>query len=181
MPRNPTNNFKFKNCLFGAASIVKSSDKEKYVYIGYEITLDSSGSWSFDNNTARNFIIFGVDNSSSSHADNHKNNFLVLGEGPTFGINGSFGSPEKKFNVNFSKANTKFCLSLHYNADHSYLFVNGKQIFNLKLTKNVNFPTQFCLESVSGGFSATESREVSLKRNCMIFQSVAILLVNLTY
>ena len=26
---------------------------------------------------------------SSSHADNHKNNFLVLGEGATYGINGS--------------------------------------------------------------------------------------------
>ena len=25
-----------------------------------------------------------------------KNNFLILGLGPTFGINGSFGSPEKK-------------------------------------------------------------------------------------
>ena len=33
-PRNPTKNFKFKNCLFGAASVVKNSDKEKYVYSG---------------------------------------------------------------------------------------------------------------------------------------------------
>ena len=28
-PRNPTNNFKFKNCLFGATNTVKNSDKEK--------------------------------------------------------------------------------------------------------------------------------------------------------
>ena len=34
-PRKPTNNFKFNNCLFGAANIVKNSDKEKYVYSGY--------------------------------------------------------------------------------------------------------------------------------------------------
>ena len=27
-PRNPTNNFNFKNCLFGATSIAKNSDKE---------------------------------------------------------------------------------------------------------------------------------------------------------
>ena len=60
---------------------------------GYEITFDSAGSWSFDNGTARIAITFGVHNSSSSHTDNHKNNFLILGEGPTFGINGSFGSP----------------------------------------------------------------------------------------
>ena len=30
-----------------------------------------------------NFIVFGVYNSSSSHTDNRKNDFLVLGEGPT--------------------------------------------------------------------------------------------------
>ena len=83
-PRNPTNNFKFKNCLFGATSIVKNSDKEKYVYSGYRITFDSAGSW-----TNRNVIIFGIDNSSSSHSDNLKNTFLVLREGLTFGINGS--------------------------------------------------------------------------------------------
>ena len=38
--------------------------------------------------------IFGVDNSSSFHADNLKNNFLVLGEGDNFGINGNFSSPD---------------------------------------------------------------------------------------
>ena len=26
-PRNPTNDFEFKNCLFGATNIVKNSDK----------------------------------------------------------------------------------------------------------------------------------------------------------
>ena len=65
MARNPTNNFKFKNCLFGATNIVKNSDKEKYVYTGYRITFDSAGVWSFDNDTPRNVTIFGVDNSSS--------------------------------------------------------------------------------------------------------------------
>ena len=44
----------------------------------------------------------------------------------TYGINRSFGSPEKKFNINFTKANTKFRLSLHYSADNNYLIVNGK-------------------------------------------------------
>ena len=57
---------------------------KKNVYSGYGITFDSAGSWSFDNDAARNVIIVGVDSSSSSHADNGKNNFLVLGEDPTF-------------------------------------------------------------------------------------------------
>ena len=55
------------------------------------------------------------------------------GEGPTFGINGKFGSPDKKkFSINFSQGNTKFCLGLHYNTDNNYLFVNGKEIFKFK-------------------------------------------------
>ena len=62
-PRNPTNNFKFKNCLFGTTGIVKNSDKEKYVYSGYRITFDSAGSWSFDNDTDRYVKVYGVDNS----------------------------------------------------------------------------------------------------------------------
>ena len=107
---------------------------------------------------------------SSSHADRRKNNFLVLGKDPTFGINRRFCSPEKKFSTNFSKANTKFYLSLHYNADNTYLFVHGKEIFKFKSDNlNVNFPTQFCFESIPNGYSAIESREVSFNGNVYDF------------
>ena len=59
--------------------------------------------------------------------------------------------------------NTNFCLGLHYNADNSYLFVNGKEIYKFKAdNKNVNFPTQFSLESMPNRFSVTESREAFL-------------------
>ena len=50
--------------------------------------------WNFGYDFARDVVIYGVVNSSSSHANNCKNNFLVLAEDPTCGINGSFGSPE---------------------------------------------------------------------------------------
>ena len=91
----PLKNFTLKNCLFGATNIAKSSDKESFVYSAYGIAFDGKRKWNFDNDYARNAIICGVDNSSSSHSDNLKNNFLVLGEKDTFGINGSFGAPEK--------------------------------------------------------------------------------------
>ena len=48
--------------------------------------------WSFDSDFARNVVIVCVDNSSSSHTNNLKDNFSVLGEGPTQGINDSTGS-----------------------------------------------------------------------------------------
>ena len=68
---------------------------KKYVYSGYRTAFDGKGEWSFDNDYARNVIRFEVDNNSSSHTDNLKNIFSILSEGDTFGINGSFGAPEK--------------------------------------------------------------------------------------
>ena len=64
-------------------------------------------------------------------------------------------------------------MSLQYNANNSYLFVNGKEIFKFKAdNENVDFPTQFCLGSISNGFSAAESREVSLNGNVYDFSVV---------
>ena len=103
------------------------------MYSGYGIAFNGGDHWSFGYGTPRNVIIFGVDNSSSSYVGNLKNNFLILAKCTTFGINGSFGSPEKKLRINLTKATTKFCLSLHYNVDNSNLFVNGKEIIIFKL------------------------------------------------
>ena len=52
--------------------------------------------WHFGNDFATNAITFGADNSSLSNTDNHKNNFLILQEISTYGINGSFGHQKKK-------------------------------------------------------------------------------------
>ena len=132
-------NFTLKNCMFGATDIVKNSDKEKYVYSGYIIASEGKGSWGVDNDFARNVVIFGVDDSSSFHTDNQKNDFLILGEGDT---------TEKKFSINLSKTKTKFCL--HCNGNNTYLFVNGKEIHKFKASKkSINFTTQFCLGRIS--------------------------------
>ena len=63
---------------------------------------------------------------------------------------------KKKISINFSKADKKNCLSLLYNVDNSYLFFNEKKTLKkLKAeNKSVNFPIQFCVESISNGFSA---------------------------
>ena len=77
------------------------------MYSGHGIAFNGKGEWSFGDDYAKNVVIFGVDNSLSFHVDNLKSNFSVLGEGYTFGINGSFGTQEKKLGINFSKASTK--------------------------------------------------------------------------
>ena len=45
------------------------------MYSGYAIAFDGTGLWIFGNDSAKNVVIFGVDNSSASHTDNCKNNF----------------------------------------------------------------------------------------------------------
>ena len=67
-----------ENCLLGAVSLTKNTDIDQYKYSGYSIGFDSKGEFSFGNGFGRSCISFGADLSSSSHANNKKNNILVL-------------------------------------------------------------------------------------------------------
>ena len=74
-----------KNSLFGAVILTKNADIEKYGYSGYGIGFDRS--FSFPGTGFRqNVLIFEVDMSSSAHIDNKKKDILVLGKGPTQGL-----------------------------------------------------------------------------------------------
>ena len=106
-------------------------------------------------------LILGVDNSISYDIDHRKKKVLVFSEGPAGGINDRTGSAEKKFSINFSRAKTKFCLSLHYNGDESYLYVNKTEIYKFKRNDNISCNT-FCLGSVSKDFTKDKQREISL-------------------
>ena len=73
-----------ENCLFGAVSLTKKADIDKYGYSGYGIGFDSYGSFSFPRTgLGRNVTIFGVDMSSSTKIDNRKKDILILDKGPT--------------------------------------------------------------------------------------------------
>ena len=59
-----------ENCLFGAVSVTKNADIEKYKYSGYGIGFDRHVYYSHSRGrTGRNVIIFGVDVSSSTKID----------------------------------------------------------------------------------------------------------------
>ena len=77
-----------ENCLFGAVSLTKNTDIDKYKYSGYGTGFDRHGEFSFSTRGfGRNCIIFGADLSSSSHANKKKNNVLVLGKDFVQGTN----------------------------------------------------------------------------------------------
>ena len=62
-----------KNCLFGAVTLTKSADIEKYNYSGYGIGFDKRSSYSFPGGGyGQNVLIVGADMGSSAHIDNKK-------------------------------------------------------------------------------------------------------------
>ena len=62
-----------KNCLFGAVTLTKNADNDKYGYSGYGTEFDRRPSFSFPGGGfGQNVLIFGADMSSSAHIDNKK-------------------------------------------------------------------------------------------------------------
>ena len=77
--------------------------------------------------TGKIVIIFVVDMTSTTKIGNRKKDILILGKSSTQGSEHTLNAA-KMYSINFTKENTKFCLSLHYNGANSYLFVNDKEI-----------------------------------------------------
>ena len=159
------NNFDptLENRLFGAVKRTKNNDIDKYKYSGYGIGFDSGGTFLFlGDSFGVNVIIFGVDMSISVHANNKINNILVLGKGFIQGLIDTTIYEEKTYSINFTKTKVKFCLSLHYNGDNSYLFVNGKEICKFKAKDSEIVPCPLCLGNISKDFSVDNMKKIGL-------------------
>ena len=117
------------NCLSEAVSITKNADIAKNKYSGYGIGFNRTGVYLLpDDSFGRNVVIFGVDMSFSVHIDNKGKDTLILGKGPTQGLDEHSLTAEKMYSINFTDHRKKCCLSLHYNGANSYLLVNGTEI-----------------------------------------------------
>ena len=64
--------------------------------------------------------------SSSVHIYNKNKDILILGEGPTQGLDDTAITAEAKYPISFIQSRKRFVLSLHYNGSNSFLFVNAK-------------------------------------------------------
>ena len=106
-----------------------------------------------DGSYGRNVIISGADLSNSKHSNNKTKNILVLGQEFVQKINDTTIYAEKMYSPNFTVDNKTFCLSLHYNGDNSYLFVNGKQVINFtsKNSELIKYP--MCLGGLSKDYN----------------------------
>ena len=106
---------------------------------------------------ARNIIIFGVDLSNSVHVTKKTQNILILGHGLTQKVNNTTVYAEKMYSPDFSAKNKIFCLSLHYNGDDSYLFVNGKEVTKFKAKNSEIKANQLALGSISTSANLSSS------------------------
>ena len=102
-----------KKCLFGAVTLTKNADIDKYGYSGYGIGFDRRSSFSFPGGGfGQNVLIFGADMSSSAHIDNKKKDILILGIGQTQELEHTLNA-EKMYSINFTVTKKKVCLSMH--------------------------------------------------------------------
>ena len=72
-----------------------------------------------------------------------------MGEGLTQGINETTKYVGKNYYRDFTDPGKKFVLSLHYNGDNSYLFVNGRQELKLKFKTDQLVKEKLCIGNLS--------------------------------
>ena len=160
------NTFTVQNALFGAMQVIKNVDTSKYKYIGYGICFVEGGSFSKENiSNGKNVLIFGVDESSLVHKNNKDNNIYVIGDLFVQGISDTTLYADIIDSQNFTQPNKKFVLSLHYNNNDSYLFVNGKQELELKAKTGQLLMKKLCIGSLSDDWTTSESEKTGLHGN----------------
>ena len=148
------NDLTLKNCLFGAVTLTKDADVNKYHYSGYGIGFDRKGRFSFPSSGfSQNGTILGTDMSSSVHVDNKERDVLILGSGPTQGVGEHSLTSEKMYSITFAVTKKKFCLSLHYNGANNYLFVNSTEIYKFKSKDSEIVAAPLCLGNNSKDWS----------------------------
>ena len=59
---------------------------------------------------------------------------------------------EKMYSTDFTVDDAKLCLSLHYNGDDRYLYVNGKESIKFKAKDSEILPYPLCLGRISKDF-----------------------------
>ena len=150
--------------MFGSVRLTKNADPDKYKYCGYGRGFGSRSEFLFtDRSIGRNVIIFGADMSSSVHVDNKGKDILILGEGPTQGLDDTTLTAEAKYPINFTQSGKRFVLSLHYNGSNSFLFVNATKVYQFKAKNSEIKDYALCLGNVSKDFTINNMKKTGLK------------------
>ena len=106
--------------------------------------------------------------SSTVHIDNKEKDILVLGKGPTQGLESTL-TAEKMYSINFTLTKKKFCLSLHYNGANSYFFVNGTEIYKYKAKDSKIMMSPIFLGNISKDWTVDNMKKNWIYWLCLWF------------
>ena len=101
--------------------------------------------------------------SSSVHVDNKRKDILILGEGPTQGLDDTALTAEAKYPINLTQSGKRFVLHLHYNGNNSFLFVNGTKVYQFQAKDSKIKDYSLCLGNVSKDFTINNMTKTGLK------------------
>ena len=145
----------------------ESAGKSKFTYNGWGIAFGRNWYWSFDGDTARKVLIFGlvivhhlisiIQEVPFLHQAKDQVKVLIVAL-----------VQQKKISISISKAKTEFCLSLHYSGDESYLYWNKTETYKLNAKENIDW-YNFSSRGVSKDFMKGEQNEISLNGNVYKF------------
>ena len=170
--------FTMENALLGAMQITKNAtDNSKNNYKGYGTCFDERSKFGhtiteggFAHTTdARKVLIFEADMSFGVHKTNRANHIYLMGTDLTQGIYDTTIYAEKNFYRNFKVPGKKFVLSLHYNGDNSFLFVNGRQELKFKCKTDQLVKEKLCIGNLSHQWTTSESEKAGLYGNIYDF------------
>ena len=114
---------------------------------------------------------------SSVPIDDKKSDILILGKDPTQGVDDTTFTAEAQYSVNFSRSNRKNCLSMHYNGNNSFLYVNAIKIYRFKAKDSEIKQYPLCLGNISGDSSANNMDRTGLNGCVYDFSLIIELLV----
>ena len=103
------------------------------------------------------------------HIDNKNKDILILGEGPTQGLDDTILIAKAKYLISFMQSGKRFVLSLHYYGSNSSLFVNATKIDQFKAKDSEIKDYKLCLGKISKDFTRNDMKKRGLKGSIKVF------------
>ena len=77
---------------------------------------------------------------------------LIVGEGPTQGLDDTTLTAEAKYPINFTQSGKKFVISPHDNGSNNFIFINATKVYQFKVKESEIKKCALCLGNISKDF-----------------------------
>ena len=102
----------------------------------------------------------------------------MFGERLTQGLDDTTLTGEATYAISFTQSNRRFVLSLHYNGDKNFLFVDAIKIYQFKAKNSGIKKYVSCLSNVSKDFTIDNmKKKTGLKGSANFFRLIIDLLI----